>query len=98
MVSLRAFPTSPLSGTTCAMELTPEQQAILAILREHGIQDAEYLSVQTLDRERSALPQPDQEKWASALKGLVNGGLIARDPLGYGLTKSGRYLVYPPSD
>ena len=80
------------------MELTPEQQAILAILKEHDIQEGEYLSVQTLDREKSALPQPIQEKWVKVLKSLVNDGLIVRDPLGYGLTKSGRYLVYPPPD
>ena len=80
------------------MELTPEQQAILAVLKEHDIQEGEYLSVQTLDRERLALPQPIQDKWASALRSLVNSGHIIHDPLGSGLTKSGRYLVYPPTE
>ena len=80
------------------MDLTSEQQAVLAVLKEHDIQEGEYLSVQTLDRERLAHPQPIQEKWAKALRGLVDAGLVVRDPLGYGLTRTGQYLIHPPPD
>ncbi len=76
------------------MVITPEQHAILSIFLDHDIQEGEYLSVQTLDRERLALPKPVQEKWTDLLRGLVSAGIVSYDPLGYGLTEKGRSQVY----
>ena len=76
------------------MELTPEQQAVLDILKEHDIEKGEYLSVLTVERERSNLPKEAQDNWNDIVKSLVKAGYITRDPLGYGLTEKGHYQLY----
>ena len=45
------------------MELTPEQQVVLDILKEHDVEKGEYLSVLTVEREGSNLPKETQDNW-----------------------------------
>jgi len=45
------------------MELTSEQLSVLTIFKEHDMEEGEYLSIQTLNRERLNLPQDIQDNW-----------------------------------
>ena len=78
------------------MELTPEELAVLKIFKEHEIEKGEYLSVQTLSRERLKLPKKVQDDWNSIIKDLRKSGYVALDPLGYGLTEKGHFQIHRP--
>ena len=76
-----------------AMELAPEERAVLNVFRVYGTGRGEYLSVQTLERERMAHGRSIDDGWSRSLRSLVDKGCISRDPLGYGLTDKGLFLT-----
>ena len=80
------------------MELTSEQLLVLTIFKEHDMEEGEYLSMQTLNRERLNLPQDIQDNWNDIIKSLMEEGYIALDPLGYGLTNKGHYQLHRSAD
>ena len=77
------------------MELTAEEHAVLKIFKEHDIEEGEYLTIQTLDRERLGLPKKVQNNWNDILKALRSSGYIVLDPLGCGLTEKGYRYLHP---
>ena len=79
------------------MELTSEQQAVLNIFKECDIEEGEYLSVQTLERERLDLSDEIQDNWNAIIRRLIALGYITYDPLGYCLTERGHSQIYRPS-
>ena len=77
------------------MELTPEQQTVLDIFKAHDIEEGEYLSRKTLERERSHFPQHIQDNWDNAIRSLIKDRYIFYDPLGYGLARKACCHIYP---
>ena len=75
------------------MGLLPEEEVVLNIFKAYEIEPGEYLSVQTLDRERMKVPRRIQENWDILLKSLVKEGYTIRDLLGYGLTEKGHHQL-----
>ena len=76
------------------MELSPDQGAVLGIFKEHEIEQGEYLSAQTLQRERLGLPEELQTNWDSTIQQLVRDGYIFYDRVGYGLSGKGHRQLY----
>ena len=78
------------------MKLTPEEKTVLDMFREYETRRGEYLSVQTLERERIAHSRSIKNGWSHSLLSLADKGYITRDPLGYGLTDKGMFLIQHP--
>ena len=75
------------------MKLTSAERKVLNIFKEHHIEEGEYLAIQTLRRERLTLSKAIQKNWDDIIKILIREGYISYDPLGYGLTEKGHFVI-----
>ena len=68
------------------MRLTLEQQTILDIFKACEIEEGEYLSCKTLEKQKADLPYHTHASWDSAIRDLIRSGYVLYHPLGYGLS------------